>query len=91
MKNVITTLSKAIIVVSASLAFCMSAQAASFAKYEGVDGESKANQQSGSQQQSTPKKLDSNTKPQRALLLPAVQSAREAARASSVQTPKKTK
>lgn len=88
MKNVTINVSKALIILTASIAFTTSAHAAGYIKFEGVDGESKFSQHQSAQQQ-TSQKLDNNSRPQRALLLPAVQKVREAARASESKSGKK--
>lgn len=80
-------------VATFALAFTSASQAAVFAKFDGIDGEStrvsaqqiqSANTR-GTQGASTygADKIQSNTSPSAALLLPAVQAAREAARRSS--------
>ena len=86
MRNSINNLYKALIITGVTLAFSATTQAAGYIKFDGIDGEAKIAQNNSSQQQTAPKKLNSHTRTQHALLLPAVQSVREAARRSSPNT-----
>ena len=86
MKNSINNLYQTLIIAGATLAFTATTQAAGFIKFDGIDGESQITQSSSMQHDSATQKLNNRVRSQRTLLLPAVQSAREAARRSSSHT-----